>query len=192
MPRLTSEELLAARDRLVPDVLGDGLSVLFCGINPGLMSAATGHHFARPGNRFWPVLHRSGFTPRQLKPSEQQELLRYGLGVTNVAARATARADELSDEELREGGRLLAAKVERLRPRWLAVAGVTAYRTAFHERTAAVGPQERAIGETRIWVLPNPSGLNAHWTVAGMAEEFARLRSAAGLGADDDGLVAPG
>ncbi|PRH76183.1 G/U mismatch-specific DNA glycosylase [Streptomyces solincola] len=191
MPRLTSEELLAARDRLVPDVLGDGLSVLFCGINPGLMSAATGHHFARPGNRFWPVLHRSRFTPRQLKPSEQQELLRYGLGVTNVAARATARADELSDEELREGGRLLAAKVERLRPRWLAVAGVTAYRTAFHERTAAVGPQERAIGGTRIWVLPNPSGLNAHWTVAGMAEEFARLRSAAGLGADDDGSVAP-
>ncbi|MCK8678555.1 MULTISPECIES: G/U mismatch-specific DNA glycosylase [Streptomyces] len=179
MARLTPEELLAARDRLVPDVLADGLSVLFCGINPGLMSAATGHHFARPGNRFWPVLHRSGFTPRRLKPSEQQELLAYGLGITNVAARASARADELSDAELREGGRLLAAKVERLRPRWLAVAGVTAYRTAFHERAAVVGPQQRTIGDTRIWVLPNPSGLNAHWSVATMAEEFARLRAAA-------------
>ncbi len=154
--------------------------MLFCGINPGLMTAATGHHFARPGNRFWPVLHLSGFTPRQLKPAEQAELLSYGLGITNVVARATARADELSAEEYREGGLLLAKKVVRLRPRWLAVVGVTAYRAAFGERGAAVGPQERVFGDTRVWVLPNPSGLNAHWTAATMAEEFARLRAAAG------------
>ncbi|GGT42432.1 mismatch-specific DNA-glycosylase [Streptomyces purpureus] len=159
-------------------MVAGGLSVLFCGINPGLMSAATGHHFARPGNRFWPVLHLSGFTPRQLLPSEQEELLDYGLGITNVVARASARADELTDEEYREGGRILVSKVERLRPSWLAVVGVTAYRTAFGERKARIGPQERTIGETRIWALPNPSGLNAHWTLQTMAEEFARLREA--------------
>ncbi|MFF4506864.1 G/U mismatch-specific DNA glycosylase [Streptomyces sp. NPDC001401] len=180
MTRFTQAELEAARDRLVPDVVADGLSVLFCGINPGLMTAATGHHFARPGNRFWPVLHRSGFTPRLMNPSEQGELLSYGLGITNVVARATARADELSAEEYREGGRLLALKVARLRPRWLAVVGVTAYRAAFDDRRAQVGPQERTFGETRVWVLPNPSGLNAHWTLETMAEEFARLRAAEG------------
>ncbi|MCP8712452.1 G/U mismatch-specific DNA glycosylase [Streptomyces thermocarboxydus] len=163
----------------MPDVVADGLRVLFCGINPGLMTAATGHHFARPGNRFWPALHRSGFTPRQLPPSEQAELLSYGLGITNVVARATARADELTAEEYREGGRKLAVKVARLRPRWLAVLGVTAYRAAFDDRTATVGPQVRTIGESRVWVLPNPSGLNAHWTPATLAEEFARLREAA-------------
>ncbi|MET8599911.1 G/U mismatch-specific DNA glycosylase [Streptomyces althioticus] len=163
----------------MPDVVADGLRVLFCGINPGLMTAATGHHFARPGNRFWPALHRSGFTPRLLPPSEQPELLTYGLGITNVVARATARADELSAEEYREGGRELAVKVGRLRPRWLAVLGVTAYRAAFDDRAAKVGPQVRTIGESRVWVLPNPSGLNAHWTPAALAEEFARLREAA-------------
>jgi TDG/mug DNA glycosylase family protein len=153
--------------------------VLFCGINPGLMSAATGHHFARPGNRFWPVLHASGFTPRQLRPAEQGELLAYGLGITNVAARATAKADELGDEELRQGGRLLEATVRRYEPRWLAVAGITAYRLAFGDKHATIGPQERTIGGTRIWALPNPSGLNAHWTAQAMAEEFGRLRDAA-------------
>nr|BFD86102.1 G/U mismatch-specific DNA glycosylase [Streptomyces sp. Xyl84] len=160
-------------------MVADGLSVLFCGINPGLTTAVTGHHFARPGNRFWPVLHRSGFTPRLLKPAEQDELLSYGLGITNVVARPTARADELTAEEYREGGRLLALKVARLRPRWLAVVGVTAYRAAFGERRAQVGPQERTIGSSRVWVLPNPSGLNAHWTAETMAVEFARLRAAA-------------
>jgi len=171
--------LEAARDRLVPDVAAAGLRVLFCGINPGLMTAATGHHFARPGNRFWPVLHLSGFTPRLMNPAEQGELLSYGLGITNVVARASARADELSAEEYREGGRLLAERLTLLRPRWLAVLGVTAYRAAFDDRKAQVGPQERTFGETRVWVLPNPSGLNAHWTAATMAEEFARLRVAA-------------
>ncbi|MBC2864336.1 G/U mismatch-specific DNA glycosylase [Streptomyces mexicanus] len=179
MTRFTPEELQAARDRVVPDVVADGLRVLFCGINPGLMTAATGHHFARPGNRFWPVLHRSGFTPRLLKPSEQGELPSYGLGITNVVARPTARADELTPEEYREGGRLLALKVARLRPRWLAVVGVTAYRAAFGEPKAQVGEQRRTIGDTRVWVLPNPSGLNAHWTAETMAQEFARLRAVA-------------
>ncbi|MFI7294652.1 G/U mismatch-specific DNA glycosylase [Streptomyces sp. NPDC050121] len=163
----------------MPDVVAGGLRVLFCGINPGLMTAASGHHFARPGNRFWPVLHLSGFTPRLMKPAEQRQLLSHGLGITNVVARATARADELSAEEYREGGRLLAEKVTLLKPRWLAVVGVTAYRAAFDDRKAAVGPQERVIGDTRVWMLPNPSGLNAHWTAATMAEEFARLRVAA-------------
>ncbi|MFE2046065.1 G/U mismatch-specific DNA glycosylase [Streptomyces sp. NPDC059477] len=180
MTRFTPAQLEAARERLVPDVVAGGLDVLFCGINPGLMTAATGHHFARPGNRFWPVLHRSGFTPRQLRPAEQGELLSYGLGITNVVARATARADELSADEYREGGRLLAEKVGRLESRWLAVVGVTAYRAAFDDRKARVGPQERVFGDTRVWVLPNPSGLNAHWSVQAMAEEFGRLRGRVG------------
>jgi TDG/mug DNA glycosylase family protein len=178
-PRVSPAELEAARGRLVPDVAAPGLKVLFCGINPGLLSAAVGHHFARPGNRFWPVLHLSGFTPRLLRPDQQQELLEHGLGITNVVARASARADELSQEELREGGELLRAKVKLLKPRWLAVAGVTAYRTAFGDKKARIGPQELTAGGTRIWALPNPSGLNAHWTVQTMAEEFGRLRAAA-------------
>ncbi|MFF7025709.1 G/U mismatch-specific DNA glycosylase [Streptomyces klenkii] len=176
---MTPAELEAARDRLVPDVVADGLRVLFCGINPGLMTAATGHHFARPGNRFWPVLHASGFTPRQLRPAEQEELLGYGLGITNVVARASARADELSTAEYVEGGRILTEKVRLLKPCWLAVVGVTAYRVAFGDKHAKIGPQERTIGTTRIWALPNPSGLNAHWPLPKMAEEFARLRVAA-------------
>ena len=126
------------------------------------------------------TVHLSGFTPRLLEPAEQRELLSYGLGITNVVARATARADELTAEEYREGGRLLAVKAARFRPRWLAVVGVTAYRAAFGERGARVGPQERTFGGTRVWVLPNPSGLNAHWTAATMAEEFGRLRAVAG------------
>ncbi|WP_333769883.1 G/U mismatch-specific DNA glycosylase [Streptomyces sp. IBSBF 2435] len=176
---MTPDQLAAARDRTLDDLLADGLRVLFCGINPGLMSAWTGHHFARPGNRFWPALHASGFTPRRFAPAEQEQLLGLGLGVTNVAARATARADELSTEELVEGGRLLAAKVAAHRPAWLAVLGVTAYRVAFADKHAQVGPQERTLGRTRIWALPSPSGLNAHWSPAALAEEFGRLRSAA-------------
>ena len=175
----TGDDLKAAEGRTLPDLIAPGLKVLFVGINPGLWSGATGHHFARPGNRFWPVLHLSGFTPRRLLPEEQGELLSYGLGITNVVARPTARADELSAEEYREGGRILAAKVRELRPRWLAVVGVTAYRAAFAEPKARIGPQERTIGETRVWALPNPSGLNAHWTAATMAEEYRRLRAAA-------------
>ena len=177
--RPTPADLEAARDRTIPDVVAPGLSVLFSGINPGLWSAATGHHFARPGNRFWPTLHRSGFTPRQLRPDEQWELLDLGLGITNVAPRATARADELSRDELVAGAQTLRAKVERLRPGWLAVVGIGAYRTGFGRPEAVVGPQPTAFGETRVWVLPNPSGLNAHWPAAALAGEFARLRGAA-------------
>ncbi|MDT8910577.1 G/U mismatch-specific DNA glycosylase [Amycolatopsis sp. PS_44_ISF1] len=175
--RPTPEQLAAAAGTTVPDVLAPGLDVLFCGINPGLYSAVLGLHFARPGNRFWPALHRGGFTPRQFDPSEQHELLALKLGVTNVAERATARADELSDDELRAGGQALIAKVERAEPRWLAVLGIGAYRLAFNDPKARVGRQERRIGPTRVWALPNPSGLNAHWTPAGLAEEFAALRT---------------
>jgi TDG/mug DNA glycosylase family protein len=178
------DELDRARDRTIPDVLpgpGDpGLRVLFCGINPGLVSAATGHHFARPGNRFWPVLHESGFTPRLLAPAEQGELAGLGLGITNMAPRATARADELTDDELVAGGEHLRALVGARAPRWLAVVGIGAYRTAFGRRDAAVGEQDEHLGATRVWVLPNPSGLNAHWSRAGMVAEFARLHAAAG------------
>jgi double-stranded uracil-DNA glycosylase len=179
--RPTRAELEAARVRTIPDVLGPGLRVLFSGINPGLWSAATGLHFARPGNRFWPTLHRAGFTGRQLGPEEQWSLLDLGLGITNVAARATARADELSREEMVHGGELLRQKVEQHRPAWLAVVGIGAYRTAFDRPRAVVGRQEEGWGATKVWVLPNPSGLNAHWPAAALAEEFARLREAADL-----------
>lgn len=176
----TRAELEAAASRTIPDLVAPGLRVLFSGINPGLFSAWTGHHFARPGNRFWPALHRSGFTPRLLLPAEQAELLALGLGITNVVARASARADELTVAELREGGEVLRDKVRRFGPAWLAVVGVTAYRTAFGAPRAVVGPQETTIGETRVWVLPNPSGLNAHYTPASLAAEFTRLRAASG------------
>ena len=178
--RPTRADLEQARPRVIEDVAAPGLRVLFSGINPGLYSAWTGHHFARPGNRFWPALHRGGFTDRQLRPDEQHELLALGLGITNVVARATARADELTRAELVEGGELLRAKVLRLRPRWLAVVGVTAYRTAFDDRGAVVGEQPGPLGGTRVWLLPNPSGLNAHYTPAALADEFARLRAAVG------------
>lgn len=177
--RPSRADLEAARDLTIPDVAAPGLRVLFSGINPGLYSAATGYHFARPGNRFWPALHKSGFTPRQFDPSEQDDLLSLGLGITNVVARATARADELAPEELRAGGQLLRAKAEALAPRWLAIVGVSAYRTAFGRKNAAVGPQDEALGGTRVWVLPNPSGLNAHWTPVTLAAEFGRLCVAA-------------
>ena len=178
-PRPTRADLDAARDRTIPDVIAVGLRVVFAGINPGLYSAATGYHFARPGNRFWPALHRSGFTERVLRPDEQEQLLGLGLGITNIVARATARADELRPEEFVQGASILNEKIARLQPRWLAVVGVTAYRAAVRRPDAAVGPQDGAIGETRVWVLPNPSGLNAHWSADSLAGEFARLRAAA-------------
>ncbi|MFI6927341.1 G/U mismatch-specific DNA glycosylase [Nonomuraea spiralis] len=162
---------------MLVDVLGPGLNVLFCGINPGLMSEATGHHFARPGNRFWPALHLSGFTPRLLAPAEQHLLPSYGLGITNIVPRASAKASELTRDELAEGGRHLAGKVAELGPRVLAVLGISAYRTAFARPRSVIGPQPETVGGARVWVLPNPSGLNAHWTVATIAEEMGRLRA---------------
>jgi double-stranded uracil-DNA glycosylase len=183
VPVPSPAELEAARDRLLPDVLpgpdDPPLRVLFCGINPGLVSAATGHHFARPGNRFWPALHASGFTPRLLAPSEQGLLPSLGLGITNVAPRATARADELDDAELVAGGERLRALVAEVRPGWLAVVGIGAYRVAFGERRAVAGRQERTLGATGLWVLPNPSGLNAHHTPATLAVAFGALHEAA-------------
>ena len=174
--RPSSWDLTAARDKTIPDVVAPGLRVLFAGINPGLYSAATGYHFARPGNRFWPVLYAAGFTDRVLRPEEQFDLLALGLGITNVVARATARAEELTDDEVRAGGRVLTAKVTRLAPRWLAVVGITVYRTAFGRPGATTGQQEQTLGSTQIWVLPNPSGLNALWPTPKLIEAFRDLR----------------
>lgn len=174
----TPEELQAAPGRTVPDVIAPGLRVLFCGINPGLYTAAVGRHFARPGNRFWRVLHQAGFTDRLLQPHEQGELLRHGWGITNLLDRATATAAELSAEELAEGGRRLAEKVQRFAPAWLAVLGIGAWRTAFGRPKDGLGPQEETIGLTRVWILPNPSGLNAHYKPADLARLFAELRHA--------------
>jgi double-stranded uracil-DNA glycosylase len=177
--RPSPADLSAAAGRTIPDVIAPDLDVLFCGINPGLWSAWSGHHFARPGNRFWPALHRSGFTPRQLHPAEQEQLIGYGLGITNVVARGSARADELSADELRAGATELVAKLARWRPRWLAVLGVGAYRVGFAQPKAAVGRQDHPLGATGVWVLPNPSGLNAHYQLDRLAQEFALLRHAA-------------
>lgn len=179
VPKPTAAELAAARAKTLPDVVVPGLSVLFCGINPGLYSAATGYHFARPGNRFWPALHQSGFTPRKLHPSEQDELLTYRLGVTNIVARATARADELTRDELRAGAETLTALVARYLPGTVAVVGISAYRAAFDRPKATMGEQEERIADARLWVLPNPSGLNAHYQAPALAAAFRELRVAA-------------
>lgn len=179
-PRPTAVDLAAAAGRTIPDVVAPGLRVLFCGINPGRYSGATGHHFARPGNRFWRAVHESGFTPRLLAPSEQADLLGSALGITNLVARTTATAAELTDDELQAGAARLRALVTEIRPQWLAVLGVGAYRVGFGERAAAVGRQPVAIGDTRIWLLPNPSGLNAHYQLPDLVAAFAAFRAAVG------------
>jgi double-stranded uracil-DNA glycosylase len=175
----TRDELDAARNGTTPDLIAPELQVLFCGINPSLISVVVGHHFARPGNRFWPALHASGFTPRRLAPGEEHLLLESGCGITNVVPRATASAAEITTEELRVGAAALEAKVRRYRPQWLAVLGISAYRTGFARPKAMLGPQEETIADARIWVLPNPSGLNAHFTPADLARLFAELRQEA-------------
>ncbi|MGY0235648.1 G/U mismatch-specific DNA glycosylase [Longispora urticae] len=180
MDKPTPAEVAAAAGRTIPDVLAPDLDVLFCGINPGLWSAAVGHHFARPGNRFWPALHRSGFTPEQLSPIDSGTLPAYRLGLTDLVARASARADEIGYEELVAGGKSLVTKLEEYRPAWLAVLGVGAYRWAFGTPAATVGPQPAPLGDTRVWVLPNPSGLNAHYTLERLVEEFGKLRAEVG------------
>ena len=177
--RPTAAELVAARDGLVPDIVAPGLRVLFCGINPSLYSAAVGHHFARPGNRFWPALHGAGFTDRLLSPYEDARLLDFGLGCTNLAARPTARADELAPEELAAGAERLRELVARLRPAWLAVLGVGAYRSAFGLPRAVAGPQLERVAGAAVWLLPNPSGLNAHYQLPGLVAEYLRLREVA-------------
>lgn len=171
----TRADLLAARDKTIPDVIAPGLQVLFCGINPGLYSGATGHHFARPGNRFWPAIYQAGFTSRLLAPDDFPELLAAGYGITNLVARTTATADELTAEELVAGRRRLTAKVKRYRPKILAVLGIGAYRTAFAQPKAQLGLQPEPLGNTLIWVLPNPSGLNAHYLLDDLANRFRAL-----------------
>lgn len=172
-------DLRAAQNKTVRDVIAPHLQVLFCGINPGLYSGATGHHFARPGNRFWPTLHQAGFTPRLLHPSEERELLTYGYGITNLVARATATADELLSEELVSGQRRLKAKVKRYKPQVVAVLGIGAYRTAFGQKSVSLGKQPERLGNTILWVLPNPSGLNAHYQLIDLAKHFRVLHNAA-------------
>src|SRR5688572_4241839 len=180
-PRPTPEQLTAAASAVLPDVIAPGLKVLFCGINPGLYSGAVGHHFARPGNRFWPALHRAGFTDRLLSPAEDRLLPQYGCGVTNMVARTTAAAAELSDEEFLEGAKGLERKAKRYEPQWIAFVGIGAYRTGFADKRAHIGPQEKRIGPSRVWVLPNTSGLNANYQPQHLAQLFADLRKAAGL-----------
>jgi TDG/mug DNA glycosylase family protein len=160
----------------VPDVIGPGLRVLFCGINPGLYSEAVGHHFARPGNRFWRVLAEAGFTDGVLRPDDDRELLALGLGITNLVARASAQASELGADELREGARRLAAKVRRHRPAVVAFLGMGAYRTAFGRPRATIGLQPEAVGGVRVWLLPNPSGAQARYQLADMVDAFGALR----------------
>ena len=172
----TKEQLLAATEKTVRDVIAPDLRVLFCGINPGLYTAAVGHHFARPGNRFWPALYAAGFTDRLLSPFDEHELLKSGYGITNVVARTTATADLLTKEEILAGGERLRAKVLRYHPKILAILGLGAYRTAFNQPKAIVGRQPDLIGQTVLWVLPNPSGLNANYQPAALARLFRELK----------------
>jgi len=174
--RPTKADLAAAFGTTLSDVIARDLDVLFCGINPGLYTAAVQQHFGRPGNRFWPTIYRAGFTPRLFHPSEQRELLQHGCGITNVVARATATAAELTPADLVEGARILDAKVRRYRPRVLAIVGIGAYRTGFARPKAKMGLQEETIGNARIWILPNPSGLNANYQADSLAALFRELR----------------
>jgi TDG/mug DNA glycosylase family protein len=175
-PRPTAQQLAAALNKIVPDVIAPDLQVLFVGINPGLYSAATGHHFARPGNRFWPALHAGGFTPRLFKPWEERELLKLGIGITNIIARATAGAADLQSDEFPVGARRLRKKIARYRPKMVAILGVGAYRLAFADKTATLGRQPQKIASSEVWILPNPSGLNAHYQPKDLAKLFREMR----------------
>jgi double-stranded uracil-DNA glycosylase len=172
----TREQLAAAKNKTVRDLIAPDLKVLFCGINPGLYTAAIGRHFGRPGNRFWPALRAGGFTPHVFSPFEERRLLPLGYGITNLVSRATATADQLENNELRDGAKKLAGKIKRYHPRVLAIVGIGSYRAAFDKPKAALGLQDETIGQTCIWVLPNPSGLNAHYQPADLAKLFAALR----------------
>jgi double-stranded uracil-DNA glycosylase len=177
--RPTREQIAAARGRHVPDVIAPDLRVLFCGINPGLYSGAVGHHFARPGNRFWKALHGAGFTERVLSPFEERDMLDAGLGITNLVERATASADELAGQELRLGAQRLDRKVRGYRPRFVAFLGLSAYRVAFDRPGSVPGPQPERVGGAGIWLLPNPSGLNAHYQLPDLVAAFEELRTMA-------------
>lgn len=171
----TSAEISAALGKTVPDIIAPNLQVLFCGINPSLYSAAVGHHFARPGNRFWRSLYAAGFTERLLAPFEDRDLLKFGYGLTNIVDRATAKADELDPEELVKGQQQLVAKVQHYRPRFLAVLGISAYRTAFNRPKAVIGKQNESLDSAIVWVLPNPSGLNAHYQLEDLKRVYGEL-----------------
>lgn len=177
-PKPTKEDIRDALNRTVDDLIGYDLRVLFCGINPGIWSGATGLHFAKPGNRFWKALHLSGITARQLHPSEGHELLELGYGITCFVGRTTARADEITLVEYILGGKIVEKKVHEYRPKILAVLGLGAYRSAYGRRDATLGIQRETIGDTRIWLLPNPSGLNAHYQLADFAALFTELKNA--------------
>jgi double-stranded uracil-DNA glycosylase len=179
-PRPTKADLEAAAGKTTPEVIAPGLKVLFVGINPGLYTAAVGHNFARPGNRFWPALYAAGITPRLFDPSEERELLPLGYGITNIVPRATARADELTREEMQQGGQALVHKIQRYQPALVVFLGVGAYRTAFNRPKARLGPQDELLGGTQVWVLPNPSGLNAHYNLPQLAELLRAVKAAAG------------
>ena len=171
----SKEDLRDALNRTTEDLIDYNLKVLFCGINPGIWSGATGFHFAKPGNRFWKTLHLAGFTNRILHPSEEHELLENGYGITSFCKRTTARADELTTEEYVEGGKILVKKVKKFKPQTLAVLGITAFRIAFQQPKANLGLQNEKIGGAAVWVLPNPSGLNAHYQLPDLAKLFGEI-----------------
>jgi G:T/U mismatch-specific DNA glycosylase len=172
----TKKQLREAINKTVRDVIAPDLHILFCGINPGLYTAAVGHHFARPGNRFWPTLYAAGFTERLLTPFDERELLKSGYGITNVVRRTTASADLLNKEEIQEGGKRLIVKALRYRPRVVAILGISAYRVAFNQPKAVIGKQEQMMGPASVWVLPNPSGLNANYQAADLTRLFRELK----------------
>jgi TDG/mug DNA glycosylase family protein len=180
--RPSREELAAAAGTTIPDLVAPGLKVLFVGINPGLWSGATGRHFGNPGNRLWRVLHEAGFTPRRLLPSDADELLALGYGITNLVARTTATAAEIGDDEIRAGVLPLVEKVGRLQPREVAFLGLSAYRVGFGRPKAAVGPQPEPLAGARVWLLPNTSGLNAHYQVPDLVRLYRALREAVEAG----------
>lgn len=171
----TAEDLEQAIHKQLPDLIETGLKALFVGTNPGLYSAAVGHHFARPGNRFWPAMYRGKITERLYSPFEDYKLLKRGGGLTNIVSRASKRADELSKKELYEGAAILTEKVIQFQPQKVVFLGITSYRKAFQENQAQIGLQERKIGEAEIWVLPNPSGLNAHYQIPALGKIFAQM-----------------
>jgi TDG/mug DNA glycosylase family protein len=172
----TAEQLADAYGKTLPDIIATDLYVLFCGINPSLYTAAISCHFGRPGNRFWPALAAGGITPHVYSPFEGHRLLELGYGVTNMVARATATAQELDSAEYVEGGRALVAKLDQYRPKIIAFLGIGSYRAAFRRPKAEIGPQVERIAESRVWVLPNPSGLNAHFQLKDLGQLFAQLR----------------
>jgi double-stranded uracil-DNA glycosylase len=180
LPRPTAQQLADAQDQPVPDLVAPGLKVLFVGINPSLWSAVIGHHFGNPANRLWPVLHQAGFTTHRLLPTETDELLALGYGITNMVNRATATAAEISDDELRAGAPRLEATVERWRPKAVAFLGLQAYRVGFRRPKAAVGPQPEELHGADLWLLPNPSGLNAHYQLPDLVRLYGELRAATG------------